>query len=182
MIQSRGRSFIFSTALPIPIVAAAHAAILVAREEKWRQRAVWERVQQFSQATGLHFTSPIAPIILGSADDTLKASRQLLMAGFHVSAIRPPTVASNASRLRITLSAAHTTADVEALVVALSPWIRTTCSSPSYRQYAAQRFDLSLPKEISQTLPQNHMIGMPSQGRQGKHYTKAGILFIQPKL
>lgn len=51
------------------------AAILVAREEKWRQRAVWERVQQFSQATGLHFTSPIAPIILGSADDTLKASR-----------------------------------------------------------------------------------------------------------
>ncbi|KAH8974022.1 hypothetical protein BDL97_01G079200 [Sphagnum fallax] len=182
LIQSRGRSFIFSTALPIPIVAAAHAAILVAREEKWRQRAVWERVQQFSQATGLHFTSPIAPIILGSADDTLKASRQLLMAGFHVSAIRPPTVASNASRLRITLSAAHTTADVEALVVALSPWIRTTCSSPSYRQYAAQRFDLSLPKEISQTLPQNHMIGMPSQGRQGKHYTKAGILFIQPKL
>jgi hypothetical protein len=90
-------------------------------------------------------------------------------------------------RLRITLSAAHTTADVEALVVALSPWIRTTCSSPSYHQYAAQRFDLSLPKEISQTLPQNHMIGMPSQGRQGKHYTKAGItkagiLFIQPKL
>jgi 8-amino-7-oxononanoate synthase len=75
LIQSRGRSFIFSTALPIPIVAAAHAAILVAREEKWRQRAVWERVQQFSQATGLHFTSPIAPIILGSADDTLKASR-----------------------------------------------------------------------------------------------------------
>jgi 7-keto-8-aminopelargonate synthetase-like enzyme len=51
------------------------AAILVAREEKWRQRAVWERVQQFSKATGLHFTSPIAPIILGSADDTLKASR-----------------------------------------------------------------------------------------------------------
>jgi hypothetical protein len=56
-------------------VAAANAAILVAREEKWRQRAVWERVQQLSQATGLHFTSPIAPIILGSADDTLKASR-----------------------------------------------------------------------------------------------------------
>jgi 7-keto-8-aminopelargonate synthetase-like enzyme len=51
------------------------AAILVAREEKWRQHAVWERVQQLSQATGLHFTSPIAPIILGSADDTLKASR-----------------------------------------------------------------------------------------------------------
>ncbi len=85
-------------------------------------------------------------------------------------------------RLRITLSAAHTTADVEALVVALSPWIKTTCSSPSYHQYATQRFNLSLPKEISQTLPQNHMIGMPSQGRQGKHYTKAGILFIQPKL
>jgi hypothetical protein len=86
-------------------------------------------------------------------------------------------------RLRITLSAAHTTADVEALVVALSPWIKTTCSSPSFCQYAAHRFDLSLPKEISQT----HMIGMSSQGRQGKHYTnagitKAGILFIQPKL
>ncbi|KAG0593121.1 hypothetical protein M758_1G299600 [Ceratodon purpureus] len=74
-IQSRGRSFIFSTALPVPVVAAAHAAIMVAKKEKWRQHNVWALVRQFSEATGLIFTSPIAPILFGDADAALEASR-----------------------------------------------------------------------------------------------------------
>ncbi|KAI5061102.1 hypothetical protein GOP47_0023607 [Adiantum capillus-veneris] len=124
LIQSRGRSFVFSTALPVPVVAAAHAAILVAQEEKWRQRAVWDRVSQLAKATGLHFSSPIAPIIFYTEERALAASRSLMLAGFHVTAIRPPTVPKHSSRLRITLTAAHTVDDVEALAAALVPWIQ----------------------------------------------------------
>ncbi|CAI5535926.1 unnamed protein product [Closterium sp. Naga37s-1] len=95
---SRGRSFIFSTALPVPVVAAARAALAVAGEERWRQRAVWWRVKQLGQGLGVTFTSPICPIVLGSADLALQASRHLLLSGFHVPAIRPPTVAPGSSR------------------------------------------------------------------------------------
>lgn len=146
LIQSRGRSFIFSTALPVPMVAAAHAAILVAREEKWRQRAVWERVRQLANATGFEFTSPIAPIIIGSEVEALKASRSLLLAGFHVTAIRPPTVPSHSSRLRITLSAAHSMEDVKALAEALTPWIRNKQQS-SGRSFKNGLNETSLPQQ-----------------------------------
>uniref|UniRef100_A0A0C9RNB3 TSA: Wollemia nobilis Ref_Wollemi_Transcript_9000_2152 transcribed RNA sequence n=1 Tax=Wollemia nobilis TaxID=56998 RepID=A0A0C9RNB3_9CONI len=128
LIQSRGRSFIFSTSLSVPAVAAAHAALLVAREEKWRQKAVWKRVEEFSSATGLHFSSPIIPLVIGDEEKALQASKQLLEAGFHVSAIRPPTVPANSCRLRITLSAAHTAADVKGLATAVAPWISSTNS------------------------------------------------------
>ncbi|OAE21452.1 hypothetical protein AXG93_3506s1260 [Marchantia polymorpha subsp. ruderalis] len=123
-IQSRGRSFIFSTALPIPVVTAAYAAIVVAREEKWRQHVLWERVRQLSAGIGVDLVSPIAPIIIGSADEAVLASRELLQAGFHVLAIRPPTVPEGSSRLRITLSSSHTEADVAALLDALPSWIK----------------------------------------------------------
>ncbi|CAI5961039.1 unnamed protein product [Closterium sp. NIES-64] len=118
---SRGRSFIFSTALPVPVVAAARAALAVAAEERWRQRAVWRRVKQLGEGLGVTFTSPICPIVLGSADLALQASRHLLLSGFHVPAIRPPTVAPGSSRLRVALSASHTPAHVNALITALRP-------------------------------------------------------------
>lgn len=123
LIQSRGRSFIFSTALSVPAVASAHAALLVAHEEKWRQKAVWQRVKEFSIATGLQFLSPIIPLVIGDEEKALQASKHLLQSGFHVSAIRPPTVPAKSCRLRITLSAAHTAADVEALAITVAPWI-----------------------------------------------------------
>ena len=51
------------------------AALMVAKKEKWRQHNVWERVLQFSKATGLHFTSPIAPLVFGNPEVTLNGSR-----------------------------------------------------------------------------------------------------------
>ena len=59
--------------------------------------------------------SPIVPVVLGAADHTLDESARLLEAGFLVVAIRPPTVPRGTSRLRITLSAGHTTDTVDAL-------------------------------------------------------------------
>ncbi|XP_019070041.1 8-amino-7-oxononanoate synthase isoform X2 [Solanum lycopersicum] len=122
-IQSRGRSFIFSTSTPVPIAAAAHAAVIVAKKEMWRRRAIWNRVQDFRDLTGIPITSPIISLIVGSEATALQASRHLLEFGFHITAIRPPTVAPNSCRLRIALSAAHTLDDVKNLTAALSQCI-----------------------------------------------------------
>jgi 8-amino-7-oxononanoate synthase len=64
--------------------------------------------------------TPIQPMVLGSNDQVLKASAELNAQGIWISAIRAPTVPVNTARLRITLSAAHTTQDVDHLVQALA--------------------------------------------------------------
>ena len=66
-------------------------------------------------------SSPIIPVILGSEERALKASAALLDQGLWVPAIRPPTVPVGTSRLRVTLSAAHTDAQVSQLIDALAP-------------------------------------------------------------
>ncbi|CAH2074149.1 unnamed protein product [Thlaspi arvense] len=120
LIQSRGRSFIFSTAIPVPMAAAAYAAVVVARKERWRRKAIWERVKEFKALSGVQISSPIISLIVGNQEKALQGSRYLLKSGFHVMAIRPPTVPPNSCRLRVTLSAAHTTEDVKKLITALS--------------------------------------------------------------
>ncbi|GJP52762.1 hypothetical protein CLOM_g11846 [Closterium sp. NIES-68] len=157
---SRGRSFIFSTALPVPVVAAARASLAVAAEEQWRQREVWRRVQQLGEGLGTAFTSPICPIVLGSADLALQASRHLLLSGFHVPAIRPPTVAPGSSRLRVALSASHTRAHVSALITVLRPI-------------------LALSRSISRTIPpppapSSSPSQSPSLGLQGQQQQQQG--------
>jgi 8-amino-7-oxononanoate synthase len=64
--------------------------------------------------------TPIQPVMMGSAEVALRAQRELFAAGFCVVAIRPPTVPRGSARLRVTLSAAHTEAQVDALLEALS--------------------------------------------------------------
>ncbi|BDF94351.1 8-amino-7-oxononanoate synthase [Pseudoalteromonas sp. KAN5] len=64
-------------------------------------------------------TSAIQPIVLGCAEHTLAVANTLKEAGIWLTAIRPPTVPFNTSRLRITLTAAHTKADIECLLAAL---------------------------------------------------------------
>ncbi|KAL8162008.1 hypothetical protein V2J09_013497 [Rumex salicifolius] len=119
LIQSRGRSFIFSTSMPVPVIAAAHAAVIVAEKEMWRRTALWERLEDFRELTGIPVTSHIISLVVGSEKNSLLASRYLLESGFHVTAIRPPTVPPNSCRLRIALSAAHTRDDIKKLAVAL---------------------------------------------------------------
>ncbi|KAF2289224.1 hypothetical protein GH714_030003 [Hevea brasiliensis] len=120
LIQSRGRSFIFSTASPVPVAAAAHASVIVAKKEVWRRNAIWNRVREFQALTGIPIKSPIISIIVGSEEKALQASQHMLKSGFHVTAIRPPTVPPNSCRLRVTLSATHTADDLKQLIAALS--------------------------------------------------------------
>ncbi|KAH9619179.1 hypothetical protein KSS87_002209 [Heliosperma pusillum] len=105
------------------LLHAKPAAAFVAQEESWRRIALWERVQDFRTFTGIGITSHIVSIVVGSEEKSLLASRHMLDSGFHVTAIRPPTVPPNSCRLRITLSATHKRKDVKKLAAALSRYI-----------------------------------------------------------
>ncbi|TVU10229.1 hypothetical protein EJB05_43743, partial [Eragrostis curvula] len=129
LIQSRGRSFIFSTTLPVPVVASVYDAMGECLKlksawgrERWRpgsggirspRSVIWDNVQYFASLTKLNITSPIISVVIGSEEEVLKASRHLLRSGFLVTPIRPPLVPRNSCRLRITLSAAHSSDDIK---------------------------------------------------------------------
>jgi 8-amino-7-oxononanoate synthase len=124
-ILQRARSYIFTTAMPAAVAAATRAALRIAREEGWRREHLALLIARFRRAAlaaGITLgdsQTPIQPILLGDAALCLKASAALRDAGYWVSAIRPPTVPPGTERLRVTLSAAHTQAEVDGLVEAL---------------------------------------------------------------
>jgi len=126
LLVQKARPYIYTTALPQPVAAATRAALRVAAAESWRRERVMALVSRFRRAAGragiplAASTTPIQPVMLGSASAALHAARQLVSAGFWVVAIRPPTVPRATARLRITLSAAHTDKEVDALVEALA--------------------------------------------------------------
>ena len=117
LLANTARSFIFTTASTPAAAAAAHAAIDIidsheGAELKARLRANIDRVRP-------GHPSPIVPVVIGREQDALAASAALADQGILVPAIRPPTVPEGTSRLRVTVSAAHTDADLDRLVEAL---------------------------------------------------------------
>jgi len=119
-LLNRARPFVFSTALPLPVVAAARAALDVATRSSDVRDRLWARVAQLAGALGRRLECPVVPIAATSEAHALAASRALLERGLFVPAIRPPTVPAGGSRLRIALSAAHTEAQVARLASALA--------------------------------------------------------------
>ncbi len=121
----KARPYIYTTALPPTVVAASSAALGLMQEEDWRFQHLHSLIKIFrnSVATlGLHLMdsqTAIQPILVGDNQAALDCSNKLKDLGFLVTAIRPPTVPNGTARLRITLSAAHTEADVASLVEAL---------------------------------------------------------------
>lgn len=119
-LVNHARSLIYSTGLPPSITAQATAALKVMKNEPWRKEKVMRHAQRFTQALGLPMAqSPIVPVIIGKAEDAVRASEALKQKGFYVSAIRPPTVPENTARLRICFSAAHSDEAVEGLIAAV---------------------------------------------------------------
>ncbi|MDQ3116551.1 MAG: 8-amino-7-oxononanoate synthase [Verrucomicrobiota bacterium] len=124
---NRARSFIFSTAPPPALAAAATAAIrfLNSEEGEARRKLLWRRLVEFRRLLpdgGAAFGKPSAAIIpwlVGEERRALDLSRALQQENFFVPAIRYPTVAKGAARLRITLSAAHSADQVASLGEAL---------------------------------------------------------------
>lgn len=118
-LVNAGRTQVFSTALPVPVAAAALAALRAAAAEPWRRQRVWRLAARLGGALGVPVTSPIVPLVIGPEQETVDISMRVLQRGFHVPAIRPPTVPRGTSRLRVSLSAAHSDADLEQLIDAL---------------------------------------------------------------
>jgi 8-amino-7-oxononanoate synthase len=126
-LWNRARTHIYSTALPPSVCAAAAAAIDIIEAEPFRREHLLQKAADFRRrfaAAGIethpNAIGPIVPILLHDADRAMQIAAQLEARGFLVGAIRPPTVPADTSRLRITLSCAHTPADLERLVDALT--------------------------------------------------------------
>jgi 8-amino-7-oxononanoate synthase len=117
-LLNSARTFIFSTALPPPVIGAVDAAIDVLRaaeaERQITKLLAAELRRSFVQM-GLNVlgsTTQIVPIVIGSSQGALEMSHALLEEGMWVRAIRPPTVPKNSSRLRFSLTAQFTPDDV----------------------------------------------------------------------
>jgi adenosylmethionine-8-amino-7-oxononanoate transaminase/8-amino-7-oxononanoate synthase len=118
LLRNRARPSIFSTAVPPAAAAAALASVEVVRSGEGA--ALTARLASLVDRVAPGHPSPIVPVVVGDEERALEASATLLAAGLLVPAIRPPSVAPGTSRLRVTLSAAHTDDQVDALVAALA--------------------------------------------------------------
>jgi 8-amino-7-oxononanoate synthase len=127
----RARSWVFSTAPPPAIAAAARASLKILRTEPELRARLFANIAQLragaaSRGIALGWReqsantlTPIQPLILGDEARALSLSRFLFERGLWVAAIRPPTVPAGTARLRITLSAMHTRAQIETLLDAI---------------------------------------------------------------
>ncbi|WKZ86796.1 8-amino-7-oxononanoate synthase [Ralstonia pickettii] len=130
-LVQRARTYIFTTAAPPGIACAVEAALdLIASEEGDercarldRHIAVWSaHAQRLAARFGWQWMpsqTAIQPIVIGENAPALALAAALEREGIRIAAIRPPTVPAGTARLRITLSAAHTDADIERLAQAL---------------------------------------------------------------
>jgi 8-amino-7-oxononanoate synthase len=124
-LVNHARPYVFSTALAPPAAAAARRAVALVAEEPQRRRhlrQLADRLRQRLRAAGRpggDSCCPIVPVLVGEAAAAVALSARLQERGLLVPAIRPPSVAPGTARLRISLTAGHTEADVERLVQAL---------------------------------------------------------------
>lgn len=126
------RTYIYTTGMPPAVAAGALAALQVMQQEPERRLHLRDNIVRFRHGAaerGLPLgdsTSPIQPLLLGCDRTVMSVAAKLAAQGFLVGAIRPPTVPVGTARLRITLSAAHTPEQIEALLAALESALDST--------------------------------------------------------
>lgn len=119
------RHYIYSTAMSPAVAWATKASIKLAQKEHWRREKITELSHLLSTELNddielIKTESSIHAIVLGSADKTLNTSEKLKENGIWVTAIRPPTVANNSSRLRVTITASHNANDIKYLASSIN--------------------------------------------------------------
>ena len=125
-LVNEARSYIYTTAMPPALAAAARAALRRVIEDDWRREQLHTLIRYFKQGAAsrglalMDSNSPIQPMIIGDSQATMELAARLQQQGFLVVAIRPPTVPAGTARLRITLSAAHQPAQLDALLDAIT--------------------------------------------------------------
>lgn len=125
-LQQFARTYVYTTAMPPALAEATRASLRLVSQESWRRQRLQDLIHRFRQGVAdlglplLDSQTPIQAIVLGESSAALAASALMRQRGLQVSAIRPPTVPQGQARLRITLSAAHSDADVEQLMLVLT--------------------------------------------------------------
>jgi 7-keto-8-aminopelargonate synthetase-like enzyme len=124
---NRARTFVFTTALPPPVVAAAAAALTIVEREPERRVAVRRNAARLRSGlrnlgydVGGDAESHILPIVIGDAAETMRLSEELLDHGVFAHGIRPPTVPDGTARIRSTVMATHTDADIDDALAAFA--------------------------------------------------------------
>ncbi|MES1977909.1 MAG: 8-amino-7-oxononanoate synthase [Pseudomonadota bacterium] len=134
-LLQKTRSYIFATAAPALLATALQTSLQLIEQDEWRREHLQRLIARLRQGLnqGLQGSSwqlgesptAIQPVVIGPNDAALAVMEGLRARGLWVPAIRPPTVAVGTARLRIALSAAHTEADIDRLVLALTDLART---------------------------------------------------------
>jgi 8-amino-7-oxononanoate synthase len=126
VLLQEARNYVYSTAMPPAVAAAALTALQLLREESWRREHLQRLVGRFRRGAsqlGLPLAEapgPIQPLRVGAPEAALALSAALRERGLLVGAIRPPTVPAGTARLRVTLSAGHSEGQVDQLLEALA--------------------------------------------------------------
>lgn len=125
LLISKARPFIYTTALPPSVCAAAEKAIDLVEDDPSlikRLRENTGRLKERLSVAGLDImgsATPIVPVLAGDAKRVMRISQAVLEKGVFIQGIRPPTVPEGTARLRATLSAAHSTDDVDRAATAI---------------------------------------------------------------
>jgi 8-amino-7-oxononanoate synthase len=125
-LVQKARTYIYTTATPPAIAAATCASFDLIEQGSERRVHLQNLISEFrSRVLALGFElmpsrTPIQPIRMGDNQTALALSRDLEARGLLVTAIRPPTVPEGEARLRVTLSSAHSSADLDRLLAALA--------------------------------------------------------------
>ena len=127
LVMQRARSYIFATTAPAMVTEALRASLRVIQVEDWRRQRLQSHAARLRMALAdradvgklLPSITPIQPLVIGENAHALERMARLWAQGIWVPAIRPPTVPAGTARLRISLSAAHSDADMERLIGAL---------------------------------------------------------------
>jgi len=125
LLVNRARPLVFSTALPAALCAAGEEAIAVMRAEPGLREALWRNIRRMAEglrALGapVEARSAIFPLVLGEPERALEVAAKLRARGVLVKPIRPPTVPKGTSRLRFTVTAAHSEAQIDRALEALA--------------------------------------------------------------
>lgn len=105
-LLNTARGFIFSTALPPPVLGAALEGIRIARAEPWRRERALAFADRLREPLGQPSQpSAIVPVPVGADADAVRLAQSLQARGYDVRAVRPPTVPEGSARLRITTGA-----------------------------------------------------------------------------
>ena len=129
-LHNRARTFIYSTALAVPVAAAAAAALQVLRDEAAPRAQLWQRVRRLHEhlaQLGLvrgQDLSHIVPLIVAHHQRAVKLADYLWDQGMWAPAIRPPTVPEGTARIRLSVTALHTEVQIDALADALREALR----------------------------------------------------------